>query len=195
MSKIGWTLLAITILAIPAAVGLGVLLWLAPDEKQGLEKLYYACGTAFGLLGAVGTLTLVWVFLREGTRAVTALKSAAYSQLYGRLADLTKALMDGCERRDWFADPPERDQERTQDARSHLCDLAFSLFEEVYYQRHKFRLLDDEDWNGWLHTIQTFMSRHYAKAYWQIAHRHYPEPFVRAMQLIMAQPPHPGPLP
>jgi hypothetical protein len=184
MSRVGRTLLGITILAIPAAFGLGLSLWLAPDEKKGLEKLYYACATAFALLGAVGTLTLVWVFLWEGTRAVTALKSSAYSQLYGRLADLTNALMDGCEGRDWSADPPERDREHTQDPRSHLCDMAFSLFEEAYYQRYKFRLLDDEDWRGWLRTIRTFMSRRYAKAYWGIARCHYAESFVRAINEI-----------
>jgi hypothetical protein len=186
MSRVGWVLLWITVLAIPAAFALGLSLWLAPDEKTGLEKLYYACATAFGMLGAVAALTLVWVFLREGTRAVTALKSAAYSQVYGRLADLTKALMHGCEKRDWFADPSEREHERDQDPRSHLCDLAFNLFEEVYYQRHKFRLLDREDWRGWLRTIQLFMSRRYAIGYWRIAQSQYPEHFVRAMNRITA---------
>jgi hypothetical protein len=191
MSKVGRALLWITILAIPAALGLGLSLWLTPDEKKGLEKLYYACATAFGLLGAVGTLTLVWVFLWEGTRAVTALKASAYSQVYGRLADLTKALMDGCATRDWFADPPERDEERTRDPRSHLCDLAFALFEEVYYQRHKFLLLDDEDWRGWLRTIQVFLSRPYPRAYWRIAQGHYPQPFVRSINDITAGDPGP----
>lgn len=186
MSRVERALLWITILAIPAAVGLGLSLWFTPDEKKGLEKLFYACTTAFGFLGAVGTLSLVWVFLREGTRAVTALKASAYSQIYGRLADLTKALMDGCEERDWFANPPEGDRERAQDPRTHLCDMAFSLFEEVYNQRHKFHLLDDEDWRGWLRTMQSFMSRGFARAYWRIAQSHYPGPFVRAMNDITA---------
>lgn len=186
MSKTERALLWTSILAIPSALGLGLCLWLLPDEKQGLEKLYYACGTAFGLLAAVAALTLVWVFLVEGRRAVTALKSSAYSQIYGRLADLTKALMAGCEKRDWFAEPPASDQERIQDPRTHLCDMAFILFEEVYDHRHKFRLLDDDDWGGWMRAIQSFMSRRYPKVYWQIAQSHYPEAFVRTMNDLAA---------
>lgn len=186
MSRVGWWLLWITLLAIPGGACLSLYLWLAPDEKTGLEKLYYSLATSFGFVGAVAAMTLVWVFLHEGTRAITALKSSAYSQVYGRLADLTKALMTGCETRDWFAEPSERDPERTQDPRSHLCDMAFSLFEEVYYQRHKFRLLDREDWRSWVRTIETFMSRPYAKAYWRLTQSHYADSFVRAMNRITA---------
>jgi hypothetical protein len=185
MSPVGKTLLWITLAAIPGALALGLCLWLVPDEKKGLEKLYYAAATAFAFLGVVGTLTLVWVFLWEGTRAITALKSTAYSQLYARLAELSKALMDGCENRDWSADPPADAQARTQDRRAHLCDMAFSLFEEVYYQRHKFYLLDDADWNGWIRTIHSFLSRRYVRAYWHLTRSHYAEPFVITMSEIV----------
>src|SRR4051812_33462338 len=68
MSRVERALLRITILAIPAAIGLGLSLWFTPDEKNALGGLYYTWATAFALLGAVGTLTLVWVFLWEGTR-------------------------------------------------------------------------------------------------------------------------------
>src|SRR5262249_48757355 len=90
----------------------------------------------------------------------------------------------GCEGRDWYADPPDQDHERTQDPRSHLCDMAFNLFEEVYYQRHKFRLLDDEDWRGWWRMIQALMGRRYAKAYWPVVRSYYSEPFARAVDAI-----------
>lgn len=136
---------------------------------------------------AIGSITLVWFFLWEGAQMTKTMRSSAYSAINERFQDLSKAMMENCESRDWYADPPGDDQQLARDSRAYLCDIAFTLFEEVYYHRIEFELLDDENWESWRRSIKSFVVRPYVTKYWQMVRSQYSDSFSETIDRILVE--------
>lgn len=136
---------------------------------------------------AVGSITLVWFFLWEGAQMTKTMRSSAYSAINERFQDLSKAMLDGCESRDWYADPPMDDASLSKDSRAYLCDMAFTMFEEVYYHRIEFELLDDENWESWRRSLKTFVHRPYVRKYWTMVRGQYSASFSKTIDAIIQE--------
>ena len=146
-----------------------------------------ALTVAAEVMVAVGSVTLVWFFLWEGTQLTKTMRSSAYSAINERFLDLSKAMLEGCEERDWFSEPPTDEQALARDSRAYLCDMAFTAFEEVYYHRNEFELLDDENWESWLRSIKSFVGRPYVRLYWKMVKSQYSDSFSSEIDKVIAE--------
>jgi hypothetical protein len=168
------------------ALGLVAGIAIARGATQSHEGLVDGITAAAELIIAVGGITLVWFFLWEGAQLTKTMRSSAYSDINERFMDLSKAMLDGCENRDWYADPPADDQALSRDSRAYLCDMAFTAFEEVFYHRIEFELLDDENWESWLRSIKSFVNRPYVRQYWLTVRLQYSDSFAAEIDRVLA---------
>lgn len=185
--RTGVTIFLVTIVG--SALGLLAGIVIARGADKSYEGLVDGITAAAEAIIAVGGITLVWFFLWEGAQLTKTMRSSAYSDINERFMDLSKAMLDGCEHRDWFTDPPADDQALSRDSRAYLCDMAFTAFEEVYYHRIEFELLDDENWESWLRSIKSFVNRPYVRQYWRMVRLQYSDSFATEIdKAIMAKP-------
>ena len=161
--------------------------YIAAASKDSSAQLLDGITAGSELAIAFGSVTLVWFFLWEGTQLTKTMRSSAYSAINERFQDLSKAMMENCESRDWYADPPTDDQQLSRDSRAYLCDIAFTLFEEVYYHRIEFELLDDENWESWRRSIKSFVTRPYVTKYWQTVRSQYSDSFSDTIDQVLTE--------
>ncbi|MBI1321569.1 hypothetical protein GC170_00050 [bacterium] len=174
--RTGVTIFLVTIVG--SALGLLAGIVIARGADKSYEGLVDGITAAAEAVIAVGGITLVWFFLWEGAQLTKTMRSSAYSDINDRFMDLSKAMLEGCEHRDWFTEPPGDDQSLSRDSRAYLCDMAFTAFEEVYYHRIEFQLLDDENWESWLRSIKSFVNRPYVRQYWRMVRLQYSASFA-----------------
>ena len=181
----GVTIFIVTLIG--TSVGLLAGLYIARTAENSHQGLVDAFTVAAEVMVAVGSVTLVWFFLWEGTQLTKTMRSSAYSAINERFLDLSKAMLDGCENRDWFCEPPSDEQALSRDSRAYLCDMAFTAFEEVYYHRNEFELLDDENWESWLRSIKSFVGRPYVRLYWKMVKSQYSDSFSTEIDKVIAE--------
>lgn len=175
--RAGVAIFLVTVVGTAAGLAAGVAITRSAGETY--EGLVDGITAAAELVIAVGGITLVWFFLWEGAQLTKTMRSAAYADINDRFIELSKAMLEGCEHRDWFSDPPSDEQALSRDSRAYLCDMAFTAFEEVYYHRIEFELLDDENWESWLRSIKSFVNRPYVRQYWDTVRLQYSDSFAR----------------
>lgn len=183
--KTGVAIFLVTVIG--TASGLLAGLYIATSADSRYTGVVDALSVAAELIIAVGSVTLVWFFLWEGSQLTKTMRSSAYSAINERFLDLSKAMLDGCENRDWFCDPPTDEQTLARDSRAYLCDMAFTAFEEVYYHRNEFELLDDENWESWLRSIKSFVSRPYVRNYWKMVKSQYSDSFSTEIDKVIGE--------
>lgn len=181
----GVTIFIVTLIG--TSVGLLAGLYIARTAENNHQGLVDAFTVAAEVMVAVGSVTLVWFFLWEGTQLTKTMRSSAYSAINERSLDLSKAMLEGCENRDWFCEPPSDEQALSRDSRAYLCDMAFTAFEEVYYHRNEFELLDDENWESWLRSIKSFVGRPYVRLYWKMVKSQYSDSFSTEIDKVIAE--------
>ena len=181
----GVTIFIVTLIG--TSVGLLSGLYIARTAENNHQGLVDAFTVAAEVMVAVGSVTLVWFFLWEGTQLTKTMRSSAYSAINERFLDLSKAMLDGCENRDWFCEPPSDEKALSRDSRAYLCDMAFTAFEEVYYHRNEFELLDDENWESWLRSIKSFVGRPYVRLYWKMVKSQYSDSFSTEIDKVIAE--------
>lgn len=181
----GVTIFIVTLIG--TSVGLLAGLYIARTAENNHQGLVDAFTVAAEVMVAVGSVTLVWFFLWEGTQLTKTMRSSAYSAINERFLDLSKAMLEGCENRDWFSEPPSDEQALSRDSRAYLCDMAFTAFEEVYYHRNEFELLDDENWESWLRSIKSFVGRPYVRLYWKMVKSQYSDSFSTEIDKVIAE--------
>ncbi len=168
------------------ALGLMAGIAIATNSDKTYEGLVDGITAAAELVIAVGGITLVWFFLWEGAQLTKTMRSSAYSDINERFMDLSKSMLEGCEHRDWYADPPADDQALSRDSRAYLCDMAFTAFKEVFYHRNEFDLLDDENWESWTRSIKSFVHRPYVRQYWHTVRLQYSDSFAAEIDKVLA---------
>jgi len=181
----GVTIFIVTLIG--TSVGLLAGLYIARTAENNHQGLVDAFTVAAEVMVAVGSVTLVWFFLWEGTQLTKTMRSSAYSAINERFLDLSKAMLEGCENRDWFCEPSSDEQALSRDSRAYLCDMAFTAFEEVYYHRNEFELLDDENWESWLRSIKSFVGRPYVRLYWKMVKSQYSDSFSTEIDKVIAE--------
>lgn len=181
--RTGVAIFLVTIVGTALGLAAGVAITRSSDKTY--EGLVDGITAAAELIIAVGGITLVWFFLWEGAQLTKTMRSSAYSDINERFMDLSKAMLEGCESRDWYADPPADDQALSRDSRAYLCDMAFTAFEEVYYHRIEFELLDDENWESWMRSIKSFVNRPYVRQYWGMVRSQYSDSFAAEIDMVI----------
>ena len=181
----GVTIFIVTLIG--TSLGLLAGLYIVKTSENSHQGLVDAFTVAAEVMVAVGSVTLVLFFLWEGTQLTKTMRSSAYSAINERFLDLSKAMLDGCENRDWFSEPPSDEQALSRDSRAYLCDMAFTAFEEVYYHRNEFELLDDENWESWLRSIKSFVGRPYVRLYWKMVKSQYSDSFSTEIDKVIAE--------
>ena len=183
--RTGVTIFIITLIG--TSLGLLAGIYLARLAENRYTGLVDGLSVASEMMIAVGSVTLVWFFLWEGTQLTKTMRSSAYSAINERFLDLSKAMLDGCENRDWFCEPPSDEHTLSRDSRAYLCAMAFTAFEEVYYHRNEFELLDDEIWESWLRSIKSFVGRPYVRLYWKMVKSQYSDSFSNEIDKVIAE--------
>lgn len=183
----GVWIFAFTLLGVSFSVLAGFMIASRGSGGEGAQQFVDGLTVASELAIAVGSVTLVWFFLWEGAQMTKTMRSSAYSAINERFQDLSKAMIEGCENRDWYSEPPSDDQSLSRDSRAYLCDMAFTMFEEVYYHRIEFELLDDENWDSWRRSIKTFVHRPYVRKYWSMVRAQYSESFSKTIDTVILE--------
>ena len=183
----GVWIFAFTLLGVSFSVLAGFMIASRGGGGEGAQQFVDGLTVASELAIAVGSVTLVWFFLWEGAQMTKTMRSSAYSAINERFQDLSKAMIEGCENRDWYSEPPSDDQSLSRDSRAYLCDMAFTMFEEVYYHRIEFELLDDENWDSWRRSIKTFVHRQYVRKYWSMVRAQYSESFSKTIDTVIME--------
>ena len=183
--RTGVIIFAVTLLGSLISFAIGWFIAISSMEKTAQILDGITAGSELAI--AFGSITLVWFFLWEGAQMTKTMRSSAYSAINERFQDLSKAMMENCEGRDWYADPPTDDQQLSRDSRAYLCDIAFTLFEEVYYHRIEFELLDDENWESWRRSIKSFVTRPYVTKYWQTVRSQYSDSFSETIDKVLLE--------
>jgi hypothetical protein len=125
------------------------------------------------------------------------IRAAAEGQIYARLDALNKLILDNAgvfiqlQTKEFVPDDP--DKEKTQ-LRT-MCDMAFTLYEQIYNNRLNHDLLKMEDWDVWQKSMEEFFSkRKFARSYWKsVSDRYSPgfrswiNPIVKKIEELHSQ--------
>ena len=161
-------LLAVTVAGMVASVVLGIVMWNAPTKHDQLERMYHTWAVVAECWVAVGSVGLVLFFLWEGKHFIKTLASSNYSHIYNRMDQINLLLVQHMQDRnlDLTENVPDDYDFPFTDARTHLCDMIFTLYEETFYQWLKFHTLDEEDWDQWRNSMRRIFRLPYVRKYW-----------------------------
>ena len=76
-------------------------------------------------------------------------KAASYSQLYSRLDTLNYLMVENVKKLNLYKPKFDEEDFGFSTPERHFVGMVFTLFENVYYQKENFRVLEDSDWNAW----------------------------------------------
>lgn len=178
-------LLVLTAAGMIGAGVLGLALWNAPSKFDESERLYHTWALIAECWIALGSVGLVLFFLWEGRHFIKTLASSNYSHIYNRLDQINLLLVEHMESRGLDLSQHVADDYDFPftDARTHLCDMIFTLYEETFYQWHKFETLDEEDWDQWRNSIKRIFQLPYVRKYWDdFQEKTYPVKFQKMIQ-------------
>src|SRR5207248_2406619 len=76
-----------------------------------------------------------------------------------------------------------------QDARFHIANMFFAVFEEAHTQYLLEQTMPEEDWRAWRATVDHLCRRPYLRGVWQRVSHMYSDSFRRFMDEQLQQPP------
>jgi hypothetical protein len=149
-------------------------------------------------IGIIGSLVVatasIIVSIWQSRLQTKALESATYAQLQSRVDALNAFLID---HRDLLAELyPQvgQDHEPAFTVRALIMDRFLSLFEEIYTQKHKYHLLDDDVWQAWVRTMEVTLDQGpQARDHWRANRSMYPSGFRAFIDDLMTGDPSEGP--
>jgi hypothetical protein len=148
-----------------------------------------------GIIGSlfVATASII-VSIWQSRLQTKALESATYAQLQNRVDALDAFLID---HRDLLAeiDPQDgQDNDSALTVRSLIMDRYLTLFEEIYTQKHKYHLLDDEVWLAWARLMEVTLDQGpHLRDHWRANRGIYPSSFHAFIDNLMKSDPSEGP--
>lgn len=154
----------------------------AGRELPPWVEVFHRIGTGVGGLGTLAALLYVvrqFNLLRQQSELLQKNVLASLdSQLYARLDSFNRLIVEHeteYELLDSLSIGEERDGHRA--GLHHLCDLAFSFFEQVYKCHTRYGLLDDADWEEWQQRMAYFFGKNYVGGYWRMVRARYASSF------------------
>ncbi len=76
-----------------------------------------------------------------------------------------------------------------QEARFHVANMFFAVFEEAHTQFLLEHAMPEEDWRAWRATVDHLCRRPYVRGLWQRVGPMYSDSFRRFMDELLQQPP------
>jgi len=193
------------VLAIGLAVGavVGYLVAASPTQLESrhvpawLEVTQRICTSVGGLGTFVALIFLMrqFVMLQEQNKLMqTNIQASLDGQLYTRLDSFNKFIAEHDVEYDMLAKPFAEIEPSAHRARLHrLCDLGFSIYEQIYKYHARFHLLKPEEWEEWQQNMAHFFAKPYVRGYWPTTCQRYARNFrVFADQLIVGSQPRAG---
>ncbi|MDB5387500.1 MAG: hypothetical protein JWM11_3146 [Planctomycetaceae bacterium] len=109
-------------------------------------------------------------------------------QLYARLDSFNKVIVEHDAEYELLNNPYQEIGPTVHRYKlHHLCDLGFTLFEEIYKHHIRYQLLDSEDWDEWQQNMAHFFSKPYVRGYWATTASRYAKTFQAFATDLVAQ--------
>jgi hypothetical protein len=168
------------------AVG-GYLLAASPAQMEAyqvpawLEVVQRVC-TSVGGLGTFAALLFVvrqFNLLRAQNDWVQKnVRASLDAQLYARLDSFNKFVVEHDAEYDMLGKSYGQVEPAAPRARlHHLCDMAFTFYEQILKYHVRYDLLDTEDWEEWQRNMAHFFGKPYVRGYWQATRDRYSRRF------------------
>lgn len=146
-----------------------------------LEVVHRVCTSIGGLGTFVAIIFVVRQFnlLRTQSELVQRNTMASLDgQLYSRLDSFNKVIVEHDAEYELLNKPYQEGGPTDHRYKlHHLCDLGFTLFEEIYKHHIRYKLLDSEDWDEWQQNMSHFFSKPYVRGYWATTSSRYARSF------------------
>ena len=133
-------------------------------------------------LGIIASFLLafiqMWIYVKS-------LRASSHVALLTRLDNLNRLLFENSK---VFADlylPYDPQNIPEADPRTHLLDMIFTLFEEVYFQHYKYKFISKQVMDAWARTIKSTLTLPYAIGYWTEVKDEYPEDFRKFVDMLI----------
>ena len=166
-------------LAVGIIIGLVIALLFTPyrvgadDAKVALwvEVAHRICTSVGGLGTAVALVFVVRQFqlLRVQTELLQKNIGASMDgELYARLDSFNKFIVEHNKEYELLTHPFDQEDGIEHSSKlHHICDLAFTFFEEIYKHHVRYNLLETEDWEKWQQNMSHFFGKAYVAGYWK----------------------------
>lgn len=189
----------IPILTAGIIIGLSLGLMLKPLVTIGehvsvaswLDVVHRVCTSIGGLGTFVAIIFVVRQFnlLRAQSELVQRNTMASLDgQLYSRLDSFNKVIVEHDQEYELLNQPYEGSAPSNHRYKlHHLCDLGFTLYEEIYKHHIRYKLLDSEDWDEWEQNMTHFFGKTYVRGYWPTVASRYARSFQTFTSELMAK--------
>lgn len=189
-----WVLLVVGVV-IGLALGLMLTPLVAAEEHRQvagwLEVVQRVCTSIGGLGTAIALIFVALQFnmLRKQSELVQRNTQATLDgQLYARLDSFNKFIVEHDQEYELLNKPFEGVGPMEHRYKlHHLCDLGFTIYEEIYKHHVRYRLLDSEDWDEWQRNMAHFFSKVYVRGYWPTIASRYAESFQRFANALVKE--------
>jgi hypothetical protein len=164
----------------------------ADDAKVALwmEVAHRICTSIGGLGTAVALVFVVRQFhlLRSQTELLQKnIASSMDGELYTRLDSFNKFIVEHNKDYELLTHPFEHEERNEHCSKlHHICDLAFTFYEEIYKHHVRYKLLETEDWEKWQHNMSHFFGKAYVAGYWHTVRARYTRSFQSFANALVA---------
>ena len=141
---------------------------------------------------ATFVLVLLTAYYAWAARALVAetraaLLASARTTLQARLDRISELLIEHPDVSRGFDDPAATID--NQEARFHVANMMFAVFEEAHTQYLLEQAMPEEDWQAWQATVERMFNRPYLRQVWKHVGPMYSASFRRFMDEQLRQPP------
>jgi hypothetical protein len=141
-----------------------------PNVALWLEIVQRVCTSIGGLGTFVAFIFLVRQFnlLQDQSELVQRNTLASLeAQLYTRLDSFNRFVVEHAQEYELLNTPFDGDKPSDHLYKlHHLCELGFTIYEQIYKHRIRYQLIDAEDWEEWQQQMNHFFSKPYVRGYW-----------------------------
>jgi len=95
-----------------------------------------------------------------------AMQASLDGQMFARLDSINSLLLQNY---GLYSDLTQKFEETTppNGSKAHIvADMILTFYEHVYNIRHKFSLMDDDEWEAWIRSMKQVLELQYIKGYW-----------------------------
>lgn len=137
------------------------------------------------IISGSGIIVSVIALILQIKVQIRTMKGSTSVLLSGRMDEINRTLLDRPEIFDALSQPYSPLPGVRQSSAELITDLKFTLFEEIYMQYVKFRLIDKHDWRLWKESIKENMGYPFMRGYWEDSKKYYDKRFVFEVENII----------
>ena len=135
------------------------------------------------IAAVVGVVASLIIFIWQSRTQVRHIKAQVSAELTARLNE-SNAIEIGHPELSDFRQTLFTGQTKENHTSVLISDMRLALFEEVFVQYKKFKLLDEEDWNAWRAILAQWIEKPFFEGYWKISSPSFRASFVSEVAAI-----------